>query len=403
LFALDSGDTVLRAGRALVNGHASNIGDPWPTVVAAGVLVHSPGAPLYRGFQDVGSSFIYPPFAALLYSPIGGLGYDAAHAALSVVSRVAFVLCLVLGALVLRVRTIRSAALLAIAGLGFYPLLRAVELNQATLLVSLAVGGALVLAQRDQFFASGLCIAIAASLKPQLALMLPLLAWHAPRLVAGGLVGLILTTLASLAVTGIQNHVEYVRDVLPRVSAGYAFYPNQSFGGAFSRLAGLPFRDFALTSPGTAVRVASTLAAVGVFAFGIWTVATARGASSPFRSFERLYRDRPERSVVPTVLAFAWLIATLTSPIAWEHHFAPAFFLFALILKENESWRRWAIMTAAAAFPFIAGYVEVRTFTSLPGRLATSYTLVAAIALALAVGSSLRGRPDDGARQAPAI
>src|SRR4051794_1842057 len=76
LVVLDSGDAHLRAARALLDFHASNIGDPWPTIVAAGVWRHAHHADLYRDFADAGASFIYPPFAAIVFAPFGGFSHE---------------------------------------------------------------------------------------------------------------------------------------------------------------------------------------------------------------------------------------------------------------------------------------------------------------------------------------
>ena len=102
LAAIDSGDGLARGLRSLVDERASNIGDPWPTVVAAGRLAasfHAAHAAVYEDFSRVGASFIYPPLAALPFTPLASLGYEGAHRALAIVSRVAWLACALLAAL----------------------------------------------------------------------------------------------------------------------------------------------------------------------------------------------------------------------------------------------------------------------------------------------------------------
>src|SRR5581483_7164233 len=80
LMVLDRGRAHGSGLESLVHDSASNIGDPWPSVVAARRLLDAWHAPIYADFSDAGSSFIYPPLAALPYSPFAHASYEGAHA-----------------------------------------------------------------------------------------------------------------------------------------------------------------------------------------------------------------------------------------------------------------------------------------------------------------------------------
>ena len=388
IVALDSGDAHLRGLRALFDWRASNINDPWPTTIAAARL--AAGVPLYDDFTPVGSAFIYPPLAAAPYAPLAGAPFDTAWRVLSIASRVAWVLALAIAGRLAwdRARPRATAAFVATAALGFYPLLRAVELNQATLLVVVLFGAALLAAARERLVLAGITLAAAAALKPQLALVVPLLAWGPRRLILSCAAALGVLGLLSFAYGGLHNHVEYVTRVLPALSGGYAFYPNQSWSALLLRLAGAPPFDFALPPVPPAVRIGSLLATITSLALGAWLsrravlCSGARGAD------------------LPLLICLAWLVVTLASPISWEHHFAPAIFAFAHLFGRRDRLPPLSRGLACAAFPLVAGYFEVAGFHGIVGRIAMSYVTLGACLLLAALATSVGPQPSAGASAA---
>jgi hypothetical protein len=374
LAALDRARALGAGLAALVDHRASNIGDPWPTVVAARALLDRPHAPLYASFSLEGSSFIYPPVAALLMLPFARMSYEEAHLALSVVTRAAYLACVAIAFVVGRgAGTARAGVCAAVFAVAFHPLLLAVELNQATLLVAIGLGGAVLCAGRGRHALAGALIGATAALKPQMGLVVLLLVWHSRRLVWAGLASMAVAALISIGCAGVADHVDYVTRVLPRLAAGYAFYPNQSWTGAILRLAGEPFVDFELTSPSSVtkvVAVASSAATLVAAALVLRAAARRHGARAP--------------ELMVCAIGFAWLMVTLASPISWKHHFTPCMFLYSFFVATYESWTRWARALALAAFPWIAGYVEVLSWTGPIGRLASSYTLGGTILLTTA-------------------
>ena len=390
LHLVDSFD-ALRAGLAAVlDSRASNIGDPWPTVVAAGKLLRSPHAPLYSTFSIDGSSFIYPPLAAVLMLPFARLTYEQAHVALSILSRAAYLGCVVLVGTIAATAGARRAAAVACAAfvaVAFYPLLRAVQLNQSTLLVALCVGGAVLLALKGRPALSGLLLGVTAAFKPQMVLVVALLFWMSPRLTLAGLASAGLAGLASLASVGVADHVDYVTRVLPRLSTGYAFYPNQCWTGAVLRAAGEPFLAFALPAPSTGERIACLAL----------NVATLLGAAIALR-FASRGAARGSRDALVLALGFAWVMVTLASPISWEHHYTPAMFLFAFLLARPRLLGGVARASVAASFPLIAAYLDVRGLSGALGRLVSSYMVVGALLLASGLAHGLLAAPPPAPR-----
>jgi hypothetical protein len=190
--------------------------------------------------------------------------------------------------------------------------------------------------------------------------------------------------LASLAYGGLDNHLRYLTDVLPKLATGYAFYPNQTWSGTFLRLSGTTPFAFALPPAATWVRVAGGLCAV---------VTLAAGAGILFVSGRRRAAAEDD---APLVLLFAWLVVTLASPVSWEHHYTPALFLFAWLFGEARSGRtsRTTVALACAAAPLVAGYLDVSTWPNhWASVLGMSYLLFGALLLAAGAARHLLRPP----------
>src|SRR6185369_13234791 len=91
---------------------------------------------------------------------------------------------------------------------------------------------------------------------------------------------------------------------------------------------------------------------------------------------------RRARNAPPAeAFVFAWLAATLASPIAWEHHYAPAVFVFALWYRRAQDMTRGQLALFAGAYALMASYFEVRGFSSAALRPLMSYLLSGALIL----------------------
>jgi hypothetical protein len=373
------GDLRLDAVDALFDAEKSYLGDPGPSIDAARTHRNNARAPLYARDLSVGSAFIYPPIAAKLYEPFVDLAPARARASLSVLSRTCFVatLALLLYALVRR-REVRplELVLVVLGTVAFFPLVHAVQLNQATLFVTVLIGGAFVALTENERVA-GVFIGLACAIKPQTALMLPLLWFHARRAVIAAAITAAVSLVASLSYGGVNNHWTYATHVLPTISRGYAYFANQSFNAFFQRLfVETDIGVFVLPPASAAVRVLTLLSAVVAFAA---TLGFVRGL------------PRSER-LCPYVFGLAWLVSTAISPIAWQHHYAPALFLFVLLLRDLVEGRlptSLAVLTATS-FTLMAVYFEVRPLRGPFLQASASHVLVGACLLGVALVRSIR-------------
>lgn len=362
---------------SLVDEERSFLGDPGPSIMAARAHLRDPRAALYQTDLSGGSAFIYPPIAAKPYEPLAHLRAEDARATLSVASRALWVaiVALLVALLTLR-RGLRPLEVaLAIAGpVLFFPLVHAVQLNQATLAVTALVGGAFISLQSDRRVLAGVLFGAASAIKPQLALLLPLLVFHARATVVSALATGAAFFGASLAYAGWANHVTYASHVLPTLSRGYAYFANQSVNGLLQRLfVETDIGVFRFAPPSTPVRVLTALIALGAY-----------GAA-----FE-LNRRLPRRAdLAPLVLSFSWLVCTMISPIAWQHHYAPALFVIVLLHREA---RRELYVPCALAFVLLATYFEVRMLRGPVARVLVSQVFFGAAALLFAVVRALRLR-----------
>lgn len=366
---VENGPRTRAIKATLVGRPYANFNDPAPTVRAAQRLRDDSRAPLYSDFRVDGSSFVYPPLAAVLYEPVAAA--DDPYAVLLRANQLAFWLIVAIAVLLARPAGAWAMAAMALGAVAFHPLTRAVELNQASVIITLAVGACLLAAARNRDVAAGIALAVAISIKPHLVLMLPVMAWHARRIAVVAVAACAGLFIASIAAAGIANQLDYARVVIPALSEGYAFYPNQSWNGLLHRLVQPDMTSFVLAPSSPVVRILSVLLGLATVALGTWL------------SY-RAPRDGDRRVVV---VAFSWLVATLASPIAWEHHYAPALLLFALWLRARAIDDELSRLDVVVAFAWIAiaSYFEVRGLGSPVTRLLASYTLAGGLALAIAV------------------
>lgn len=356
------------AMRGVFDVQRTYFGDPEPSLIAATRLARQRNAPIYDRDLSFGSAFIYPPLAALAYRPVVGLHPDEARYQVGLANHVLFVVILGLIAAVLGAGgalTLWELGAVLIMTATFYPLLRALELNQAMVITTACLGAAVVALQHGKQSVAGVALALGALFKPPLALMVPLLFWHARRTLYAALATGAVLLVASLIYAGLGNHVAYLTHVLPEMSRGYAYYANQSWNGFVLRFF---IGDDSLTvfrqSEGlAAARAIAQVLAIATYAFAVVVLRRARNAP-PAEAF-----------------VFAWLAATLASPIAWEHHYAPAVFVFTLWYRRAQDMTPRQLALLAGAYALMASYFEVRGFSSAALRPLMSYLLSGALLL----------------------
>jgi hypothetical protein len=364
------------AMRGVFDMRRTYFGDPEPSVVAAAQLARQRNAPIYERDLSIGSAFIYPPLAALVYRPLVVLRTDDAHAELALVNHLLLIVIIGLIAAVLSAGgalTLWELLAVLLMTATFYPLLRALELNQAMVITTACLGAAVVSLQHGKQTAAGVALALGALFKPPLALMLPLLFWHARRTLYAALATGAVLLVASLIYAGLANHVAYLTYVLPSMSRGYAYYANQAWNGFVLRLF---IGDDSLTVFRQSEGFVAARAVAQMLATSTWVLA--------------LVVLRRARDAAPAeAFVFAWLAATLASPIAWEHHYAPAVFAFALWYRRLGGLTPKQLGLLAGAYALMASYFEVRGFSSVALRPLMSYLFAGALLLFGALASLL--------------
>jgi hypothetical protein len=370
-------DIRFEALRSVVDSQRTYMGDPQPAIDAAARLAADGRAAIYSRDLSTGSSFIYPPLAAALYRPLAGLPPYQARDRLATANGVLFLAIVALMVMLAPARHRWTTWLVpscVLAAVAFYPLDHAIQLNQATLLVTVCVGAAWLALDSDRQALAGVLFAMALAIKPQLVLVLPAMVWSARRMVFASLVTCLILVVASIAYAGVANHVDYLTRVLPSLSRGYPYYANQGINGLLYRaVSGDDLAVFQQSADSAFVRWGTRVAAVGAL---VGVVLLGRRWSA--------------RDVPPVwTFALAWLSATMTSPVAWQHHYVPALFAFVAIAKtlgEKAQLRRPVVgLLVGSAFGLMAAYFEVRGAQDAASRMLVSYLLYGAIALGIAL------------------
>jgi hypothetical protein len=298
--------------------------DSWKAMEAARAYAreHSEGLYEHVFFADA-VKFQYPPTALLL---IGVLDRPA----LNRISWIATLIAAGLAAAILR-RALRTswgeherepvagvalAALVVIASLTFYPLIKAYSLGQIQAWLN-ALFAALVLAwMTGRKGAAGAALGLMCLVKPTYGL---LYVWgllrRETRFVISGVVVIGMGLGVSLWRYGLHDHVEYLQVLSYIARRGESFYANQSVNGLLNRAlfngSNLEWQDHEF-APFHPVVYAGTM-----IAFVALGVASLR---------------RPERNAGATIdLATAALWVTLTAPVAWEHHYGILVPIYAAI------------------------------------------------------------------------
>ena len=269
------------------------------------------------------------------------------------------------------------------ATLLFYPAMRAYRNGQMQAWINALFAVALAAWAKNRPLPAGACLALAAMIKPQLGLFA---LWAALRRKPALLGAFVLVVALGAAATafwlGLAPFVGYL-DVLRHIAQrGETFYPNQSVNGFMNRLVGngssVDFGD-SMPEPNSLVTATTVLSSLLFLALALL----------------------PARKGVPATLDFALmgLVATLASPIAWEHHYGVALPAFVLLAR---SWlegglRGSRLWLAAIAWTLTANSWEAaNAFAGTPLRFLQSTLLAGVLGLALALrlpGEGEGGRP----------
>ncbi|MBI3449468.1 MAG: DUF2029 domain-containing protein [Acidobacteria bacterium] len=343
------------AARVVESGRAGDLYYPEPkgSLLAQASIEH-PWIDVARSAGiDNPNYYLYPPLFAVAFVPLAALPYETAFAAWLLLNVAflagAFLLCLPPR----RDRTLSGLAAAALVALTFYPVWHHLKIGQSSLLVLLLLAACLALLRRGREGAAGLALSGAILLKLTPVIFIPFLWMRGRRRAAvAATLAVAALTAISLAVTGPAAQITYVTRMIPLLSAGTAFYPNQSLNGFVTRLLGAGDLMKADLSTGLgAARAASGAAAAALVGL----------------SFLAIFRRRGETGMRADDDGFALLTVAslLASPISWEHHYVclllPAFILIGR-WAGGETPRRGLAAFAGAALALAGSYVGLAVF-----------------------------------------
>jgi alpha-1,2-mannosyltransferase len=341
--------------------------------------------------------YLYPPLFALAVLPLAWLSYPAAFS-LWLLANVAFLaasLWLLLGGRQ-RVNLLGLSACVLLAG-AFYPVWHHLKIGQSSLLLLLLLSATLALLRRGKDLPAGLLLSGAILLKLTPAILILLLVvrrrWRAVWGAIGGVVGL---SALSAILTGWQAQVTYFTRMVPLLSAGTAFYPNQSLNGFITRVLGAgAYRLADLSAELWVPRIGATIAAVALLA--VTALFLLRRAS-----------DAREESLEDGFAGLV-LLSLLVSPISWEHHYVlallPAWILAARLGRPG-GYGNGVPVAAGLSLALIGSYIGVNVFEKFgPGPLGpilSSAAFLGGLLLwwLIVSGRTLPGRSAAGAKTA---
>ena len=384
----DDGQTIVRPVQRFLAAFQQQ--DSWrPMEMAERHLRAGHERPVYDEMLNVRRVKFQYPLSSLLFTRNLSLSWLNAISWFSVVCAVLVVWMILrrTGAgTPLELRPGDPAAGLAIVGLGlsFYPLVEAYSLGQIQAWINALLALAVLawIARRDEL--AGVAIGLACLLKPTYVL---LALWAIVRRRTAFLVPMagvvLLGVLGAFVAYGVANNLDYIQALRTMGSHGEAFYPNQSFNGLLNRLLengdSLKFDRAAFAPFHPVVYAGTALSFVLLMYLALWLPR----------------RLRAEGTVAD--FAIVLLTITMTSPIAWVHHYGvllPILAATAPGILANRAFGRWT--GAVLALCYIAVSQQIGAANLLAGTafgLFQSYVLVAAVVLLLATYRSLRPAP----------
>ena len=273
---------------------------------------------------------------------------------------------------------------LALIGLSlsFYPLIEAYSLGQIQAWITALLALALVAWVSGREDLAGVAVGMACLFKPTYAMFI---VWAAVRRRTRFLVPLagvlVLGTLAALVAYGWSDNVDYLHALRIMGRGGEAFHPNQSVNGLLNRLLAngnsLTFDRHAFAPYHPVVYVGTVVAFVALMGLALW-LPVRRGALGTAADF-----------------SIFLLTITISSPIAWVHHYGVLLPILAVTAPMILSRRPIGRMTAPLlAVAYVAVSQCVGPLDSTAGlvffALPQSYVLAGALTILSLVYGSLR-------------
>jgi hypothetical protein len=382
------GETIVRPVRRLLAGIQQT--DSWrPMGIAEQYLSGPHERPVYDEMLNVrGVKFQYP-LSSLLFTRHLNL------AALNAISWFSIITVVVVVWLILRrsgagtpleFRRDDPAVGLALVGLtlSFYPLIEAYSLGQIQAWINglLALATLSWLTRREDL--AGVAIGLACLLKPTY-LLFGL--WGLVRRRTAFLIPMagvvLLGGLAALVAYGVADNVDYLPALRKISRQGETFHPNQSFNGLLNRLVGngdsLKFDRLSFAAFHPVVYAGTMAAFAALMGLALWIPKRLRmdGGIADF--------------------SIVMLTMTMTSPVAWTHHYGillPILAATAPSILVSRPLGRWT--GAVLFFCYIAASQALPVSNRLAGTplgILQSYLLIAALVFLGMLYGSLARRP----------
>jgi Glycosyltransferase family 87 len=338
-----------------------------------------PSEPLYAGVLAQCLKFQYPPSSLLAIDAAGSLfgAGVVSNPVLNVLSLVFLAAFLAATYLLAKpaLPPLRTApldhALILLLGLTYYPTLKGLELGQIQTWLSALFALALLSYVRGHRVWVGIALGVIVSIKPQMGVfLLWALLRRELRLAAAMAATLATLGLLSLARYGLDAHLEYLK-LLPLLSRGEAYAPNQSLNGLLLRALHLGAnRSFSCQEFGPEhplVHFGTLAGTLGLMGFALF------------------YKPGWHRNNPGASMGLAAVCFTLASPIAWEHHYGimPPIFavcLAALALGQGRT-QRWQWFALGTAWLLSVRFAAVGVLADTAANFLQSYLFFGGLTL----------------------
>jgi hypothetical protein len=333
------------------------------------------------------SGYIYPPFLAVVLQPITQLSYHRANQLWFLLNIGMFVISIMALASWSpsgknRGANVLAAGALIFTALNFYPVFRALQTGQVSLLILFLLAAALWFLQRGKEIPAGALVGLATAVKltPGILVIYFLVARKYKAAAAAAGAG-ILALAVSVGGAGIGNHFQFVNEMLPALSRGAATFANQSISGFLIRLVmDTTINAFEFVDEPGWVRFLARGLSVSVLLASLW-----------------LGRKLALRGETAAGYGLVVLASLMASPISWEHHYTVALIPIAILMTrlatdEKIHWVEWIAVMAGIVLMAANSYDFIRNHLSFAmSRLAISYALYGACLIWLVLARKALG------------
>jgi len=252
--------------------------------------------------------------------------------------------------------------------LTFYPLAKSYTLGQIQTTITLFVSLSILAWQWKKPWVAGILLGICCAIKPQWAIVI---LWGLLRkewkFVATSGITFAGLSLTAVGMYGIQNYIDYLPVMSFLSRQGESYFPNQSINGLMNRLLfngdNLKWHADGFPPFNPTVYAVTLIAAIFILGFALFW--------------------KRNKKADAFDLALLILSLTMSSPIAWEHHYGILLPIFALItpicVSEKVAGKRIFLYLLLAFFLASQRLDFVRIFASTYFNFVQSYLFFGAV------------------------